>query len=89
MFKIFTSTGMENKVKMVKIDHNSEIGFNTEFKPLIGKYLQLKIGEQFELLNESNMWIIRTGQITKIELVTNNQLILTTESGSEYALLAL
>ena len=89
MFKILTNNGMENKVKMVKIDHNSQTGFNTEFKPLIGKYIQLKIGEQFELLNENNVWIIRTGNITKIELFTNNQLNITTESGSEYILIAL
>lgn len=85
MFKILTT----QKVKMVKIDRNSETLFNPNFKPLIGHYFQLKIGEQFELLNEQNVWIIRTGTVTKIELVTNNQVILTTASGSEYALLAL
>ena len=85
MFKIITA----GQVKMVKIDRNSETMFDQNFNPLVGNYFQLKIGEQFELVNDQNVWIIRTGVVTKIELVTNNQIILTTASGSEYALLAL
>ena len=85
MFKILTA----GQVKMVKIDRNSETMFDQKFNPLIGNYFQLKIGEQFELVNDQNVWIIRTGVVTKIELVTNKQINLTTASGSEYALLAL
>lgn len=85
MFKIVTA----GQVKMVKIDRNSETMFDKNFNPLIGNYFQLKIGQPFELVNDQNVWIIRTGIVTKIELVTNNQIILTTASGSEYALLTL
>ena len=88
MFKILTNDG-KNKVQMSKIDKNSKTYFNTEFGIKIGYYSNLKIGEQFELFDENGVWIVRTNKIDKIELISNNQVNIITESGSEYVLVAL
>lgn len=87
MFKIFTNNG--NKVQISKIDKNSKTYFNTEFGIKIGYYSNLKIGERFEIFDEQNVWIVRTNKINKIELISNKQVNIVTESGSEYVLVAL
>ena len=88
MFKILTNNG-KNKIKMAKVDKNSKTYFNTEFGVKIGYYSNLKIGEQFEIFDEQNVWIVRTNKIEKIELFSNNQINIITESGSEYVLVAI
>ena len=85
MFKILTNKG-QNKIKMSKIDKNSETYFNTEFGVKIGYYSNLKIGEQFEIFDEKGVWLVKTNKIEKIALISNKQLNITTESGSEYVL---
>ena len=88
MFKILTNNGT-NKIKICKIDNRSETYFNTEFSVKIGYYSNLKIGERLEVCDENGVYIVRTNKINKIDLISNKQANITTESGSEYVLVTL